>query len=160
MLSENDPIECDLVAVMKAVFLTQIVEVSRKLKVTRRSIDRAERLRGRFRRNKPSQNAIERVLESEIAVLKRSACRSEAALKQRQTEGARLRTTLRLRFRTRAPRTMTVSRCDSEDGGGRNKSALRAFYTLLTRGGRCKHFLLVVAKLRVAQRGTERALIA
>jgi len=54
---------------------------------------------------------------------------------------------------------MTVSRCDSEDGGGRNKSALRA-YTLLTRGGRCKHFLLVVAKLRVAQRGTERALIA
>jgi len=73
---------------MKAVFLAQIVEVSRKLKVTRRSIDRAERLRGRFRRNKPGQNAIERVLKPEIAVLKRSACRSEAALKQRQRGSA------------------------------------------------------------------------
>ena len=48
--SENDPIECDLVAVMRAVFLKQIIEVSRKLKMTRRSIERAERMRGRFRR--------------------------------------------------------------------------------------------------------------
>jgi len=30
---------------------------------TRRSIDRAERMRGRFRRNKPGENNIERVLE-------------------------------------------------------------------------------------------------
>ena len=84
LVSENDPVECDLVAVMKAVFLTQIVEVSRKLKVMRRSIERAERMRGRFRRNKPGENTIERVLEWEIAVLKRFACRSEAALKQRE----------------------------------------------------------------------------
>jgi curved DNA-binding protein CbpA len=84
LVSENDPIKYDLVAVMKAVFLTQIVEVSRKLKVMRRSIERAERMRGRFRRNKPGENTIERVLEWEIAVLKRSACRSEAALKQRE----------------------------------------------------------------------------
>ena len=84
LVSENDPIKYDLVAVMKAVFLTQIIEVSRKLKVTRRSIERAERMRGRFRRNKPGENTIERVLEWEIAVLKRTACRSEAALKQRE----------------------------------------------------------------------------
>ena len=82
--SENDPIECDLVAVMRAVFLKQIIEVSRKLKMTRRSIERAERMRGRFRRNKPGENTIERVLECEIAFLKRSACRREAALKQRE----------------------------------------------------------------------------
>ena len=63
---------------------TQIIEVSRKLKVTRRSIERAERMRGRFRRNKPGETTIERVLEWEIAVLKRTACRSEAALKQRE----------------------------------------------------------------------------
>ena len=84
LVSENDPVECDLVAVMKAVFLTQIVEVSRKLKVMRRSIERAERMRGRFRRSKPGENTIERVLECEIAFLKRSACRSEAALKRRE----------------------------------------------------------------------------
>ena len=84
LLSENDPTEWDLVAVMKAVFFTQIAEVNRKLKVTRRSIERAERMRGRFRRNKPGENTIERVLEWEIAALKRSACKSEAALKQRQ----------------------------------------------------------------------------
>jgi curved DNA-binding protein CbpA len=84
LLSENDPTEWDLVAVMKAVFFTQIAEVNRKLKVTRRSIERAGRMRGRFRRNKPGENTIERVLEWKIAALKRSACKSEAALKQRQ----------------------------------------------------------------------------
>jgi curved DNA-binding protein CbpA len=84
LLSKNDPTEWDLVAVMKAVFFTQIAEVNRKLKVTRRSIERAGRMRGRFRRNKPGENTIERVLEWKIAALKRSACKSEAALKQRQ----------------------------------------------------------------------------
>jgi hypothetical protein len=41
-------------------------------------------MRGRFRRNKPGENKIERVLEWEIAVLKRSVRTTEAALKQRQ----------------------------------------------------------------------------
>ena len=82
--SETDPIQCDLVAVMKAQFLSEIGKMDRKLKVTRRSIDRAERMRGRFRRNKPGENKIERVLEWEIDVLKRSARTTEAALKQRQ----------------------------------------------------------------------------
>jgi hypothetical protein len=84
LMSDSEPIECDLVGVMKTQFLTQIGEVSRKLKVTRRSIERAERMRGRFRRNKPGDNTIERVLEWEIDVLKRSARTSEAALKQRE----------------------------------------------------------------------------
>ena len=82
--SETDPIQCDLVAVMKAQFLSEIGKMDRKLKITRRSIDRAERMRGRFRRNKPGENKIERVLEWEIDVLKRSARTTEAALKQRQ----------------------------------------------------------------------------
>jgi curved DNA-binding protein CbpA len=84
LMSDSDPIECDLVGVMKTQFLAQIGEVSRKLKVTRRSIERAERMRGRFRRNKPGDNTIERLLEWEIDVLKRSARMSEAALKQRE----------------------------------------------------------------------------
>jgi curved DNA-binding protein CbpA len=84
LMSDPDPIECDLVGVMKMQFLTQIGEVSRKLKLTRRSIERAERMRGRFRRNKPGDNTIERVLEWEIDVLKRSARTNEAALKQRE----------------------------------------------------------------------------
>jgi hypothetical protein len=82
--SDTDPIECDLVAVTKAQFLSEIGKMDRKLKITRRSIDRAERMRGRFRRNKPGENKVERVLEWEIDVLKRSAQTSEAALKQRQ----------------------------------------------------------------------------
>jgi curved DNA-binding protein CbpA len=84
LMSERDPIECDLVAVMKMQFLAQIDEVSRGLKITRRSIERAERMRGRFRRNKPGDNTIERVLDWEIDVLKRSARKNEAALTQRE----------------------------------------------------------------------------
>jgi curved DNA-binding protein CbpA len=84
LTSDPDPIECDVVAVMKTQFLSQVGEVSRKLKVTNRSIERAERMRGRFRRNKPGDNIIERVLEWEIDALKRSSRISEAALKQRE----------------------------------------------------------------------------
>src|SRR5262249_14981329 len=84
LTSDIDPIECDLIAVMRAQFLSQIGEVSRKLKVTRRSIERAERMRGRFRRNKPGENTIERILEWEIDVLKRSARTTESSLKQRE----------------------------------------------------------------------------
>ena len=84
LVAENDPIECDLVAMMKAHVVTQIAEVNRKLQITRRSIERAERMRGRFRRNKPGDNTIERVLDWEIGVLKSSVGKSEAALKQRE----------------------------------------------------------------------------
>jgi curved DNA-binding protein CbpA len=84
LVAENDPIECDLVAMMKAHLVTQIADVNRKLQITRRSIERAERMRGRFRRNKPGDNTIERVLDWEIGVLKRSVGMSEAALKQRE----------------------------------------------------------------------------
>jgi curved DNA-binding protein CbpA len=84
LAAEKDPIDCDLVAIMKRHLIAQIAEVSRKLEVTRRSIDRAERMRGRFRRNKPGHNTIERVLDWEIGMLKRSVATSEAALKQRE----------------------------------------------------------------------------
>jgi curved DNA-binding protein CbpA len=84
LTSDPDPIECDVVAVMKTQFLSQVGEVSRKLKLTNRSIERADRMRGRFRRNKPGDNIVERVLEWEIDALKRSARISEAALKQRE----------------------------------------------------------------------------
>jgi DnaJ domain len=84
LAAEKDPIECDLVALMKAHLVAEIAELNRKLKVIQRSIERAERMRGRFRRNKPGDNTIEQVIDWEIGEFKRSIVMNEAGVKQRE----------------------------------------------------------------------------
>ena len=80
--AEPDPIERDLVALMNAHLTAEIEATRGKLKMTRRSIQRAERMRGRFRRKKPGDNPIEAILEWQISALNKAVDASEAAIKQ------------------------------------------------------------------------------
>ena len=82
--AEPDPNERDLVAVMKAHLVAEIEATRGKLNVTRRALQRAERMRGRFRRKKPGDNPIEGIVEWQIRDLNRAVNSGEAAIKQRE----------------------------------------------------------------------------
>ena len=79
-----DPNDRDLVALMKAHLIAEIKTANDRLKVTQRSIQRAEKMRGRFRRKSPGDNPIHGILEWQINALKKALGSGEAAIKQRE----------------------------------------------------------------------------
>jgi curved DNA-binding protein CbpA len=82
--AEPDPNERDLVALMKAHLVSEVEAANSKLKVTRRSVQRAEQMRGRFRRKKLGDDPIKGILEWQISALKNAVDLVEAAIKQRE----------------------------------------------------------------------------
>jgi curved DNA-binding protein CbpA len=82
--AEPDPNERDLVDLMKAHLVAEIEAANGKLKVTRRSVQRAEQMRGRFRPRKLGNDPIKSILEWQISTLKKAVHAGETAIKQRE----------------------------------------------------------------------------
>jgi curved DNA-binding protein CbpA len=81
---EPDPNERDLVSLMKAHLVAEIEAAKGKLTVTRRSVQRAEQTRGRFRPKKLGNDPIKGILEWQISALKKTIHSYETAIQQRE----------------------------------------------------------------------------